>query len=644
MPVEVVGLGGLLTVPEVADLRATLQVLDDPTADAAAAATAHRRRAGGSARATWRRSAVAPASSCAAAAPAAGRPGRGGGARRRRRRRSARSSTLSTTCRPAADPLSAEGRRRLEALRDELRALRRRVDQPLPDLVARRRAHPRCSTSRCPPARTDPAAARADLDAFADAAAQFAGDTAQDGAGEAVLSAFLAHLVAAEDEEHGLDTGAVERRRHREADDRPRREGAGVAGRRGAGHGPQHVGRRLRLPGQAGDEHLVDGQRPAAAVPPARRPGRAARPGRAGAGGPRGPPRGQRRARRPRGAAAGVRRRHPGRARRCCARATTGARAATVVGPSVFLQEAREACLDGAGEVGLWVEDPPLENPVVGTGRTAAWPAPDAPAAPGVQAAAARVRELLDGAPGLDLSLDLSLDDDAAAVVARWDDDLRRLAEEASRRRTRRTDGSPAAGAVGHRAGRAAPRPGGAGEGVAAPAAPPSVAGHPAGHGLPRLAGDDRVRPAAAARPRRAARRGRRRRRRRRRPRRRCRRRSAPARGGGGRRARSRCRSRWRSTACWSAAGWTPSSPRTTAVTTSSTGRPAVRPAGQTPRRRRCSSPPTGWPGTSSAARRWSSVRAAFFYVRSGETVRPADLLDAEGLRALVAGVELAEG
>jgi DNA helicase-2/ATP-dependent DNA helicase PcrA len=35
VPVEVVGLGGLLAVPEVADLRATLQVLDDPTADAA---------------------------------------------------------------------------------------------------------------------------------------------------------------------------------------------------------------------------------------------------------------------------------------------------------------------------------------------------------------------------------------------------------------------------------------------------------------------------------------------------------------------------------------------------------------------------------------------------------------------------------
>jgi len=106
------------------------------------------------------------------------------------------------------DPLSAEGRRRLEALRDELRALRRRTDQPLPDLVAdvERTLLLDVEVS----ARSaDPAAARADLDAFADAAASFAGDTSQDGAGEAVLTAFLAHLSAAEDEEHGLDTGAV---------------------------------------------------------------------------------------------------------------------------------------------------------------------------------------------------------------------------------------------------------------------------------------------------------------------------------------------------------------------------------------------------------------------------------------------------
>jgi DNA helicase-2/ATP-dependent DNA helicase PcrA len=35
-------------------------------------------------------------------------------------------------------------------------------------------------------------------------------------------------------------------------------------------------------------------------------------------------------------------------------------------------------------------------------------------------------------------------------------------------------------------------------------------------------------------------------------------------------------------------------------------------------------------------------VRAAFHYVRYGETVRPADLLDADGLAALITGVPLA--
>jgi DNA helicase-2/ATP-dependent DNA helicase PcrA len=36
-------------------------------------------------------------------------------------------------------------------------------------------------------------------------------------------------------------------------------------------------------------------------------------------------------------------------------------------------------------------------------------------------------------------------------------------------------------------------------------------------------------------------------------------------------------------------------------------------------------------------------VRAGFFYVREGRTVRPADLLDEQGLRALVAAVEVVD-
>ncbi len=50
----------------------------------------------------------------------------------------------------------------------------------------------------------DPAAARADLDAFADAAAAFAGDEQ-----EPTLGAFLAYLTAAESEEFGLEAGQV---------------------------------------------------------------------------------------------------------------------------------------------------------------------------------------------------------------------------------------------------------------------------------------------------------------------------------------------------------------------------------------------------------------------------------------------------
>jgi DNA helicase-2/ATP-dependent DNA helicase PcrA len=206
VPVEVVGLGGLLAVPEVADLRATLTVLDDPAADAALLRllTGPRWRIGPRdlavlgrrARALVRGGGRAPDDPVEAVVLGVDDAQVG-------------SLVDALDDLPPAgpqDPLSAEGRRRLERLRDELRALRRRTDQPLPDLVAdvERTLLLDVEVS----ARSaDPAAARADLDAFADAAASFAGDTSQDGAGEAVLTAFLAHLTAAEDEEHGLDTG-----------------------------------------------------------------------------------------------------------------------------------------------------------------------------------------------------------------------------------------------------------------------------------------------------------------------------------------------------------------------------------------------------------------------------------------------------
>ncbi len=204
MPVEVVGLGGLLTVPEVADLVATLRVVDDPTADAALLRLLTGAR--------WR---LGPRDLAALGAQA-----------RRLARGPQRDAPgpLEAVVLGVADEqagslvdaldelppqgLSEEGRRRLTLLAGELRALRSRADQPLPELVADvERTLGLDVEVAARPGAAGPAEARADLDAFADAAASFAGDAAQDGTGEAVLGAFLAFLDAAADEEHGLDTG-----------------------------------------------------------------------------------------------------------------------------------------------------------------------------------------------------------------------------------------------------------------------------------------------------------------------------------------------------------------------------------------------------------------------------------------------------
>jgi DNA helicase-2/ATP-dependent DNA helicase PcrA len=439
VPVEVVGLGGLLAVPEVADLRATLQVLDDPTADAALLRLLTGAR--------WR---IGPRD-LAALGRRARQLVRGGAAASDDPVEAvvlgvdeAQVGSLVDALDdlpPAGerDSLSAEGRRRLEALRDELRALRRRVDQPLPDLVGDvERTLGLDVEVSARPGTSDPAAARADLDAFADAAAQFAGDVAQDGAGDAVLSAFLAHLSAAEDEEHGLDTGAV--------------SGADTVKLMTV-----HAAKGLEWPVVA-VPGLARSTTGGASVFPAKptastswtanfrllpfplRGDRADLPGLPGL--------------EPEHLSthlAAVAARDAREERRLAYVAVTRAEhlllcsgyhwgeGATVVGPSVFLEEARTACLDGAGDVAHWEQEPPEVNPVVGSGRTATWPSAAPPAGPAVQAAAARVRELLVRLEQGPLDDDLALLPPARAVVDRWDEDLRRLAEEAARRRARRS-------------------------------------------------------------------------------------------------------------------------------------------------------------------------------------------------------------
>jgi DNA helicase-2/ATP-dependent DNA helicase PcrA len=97
---------------------------------------------------------------------------------------------------------SARGYRRFSALAAELRTLRAHVSRPLPDLVGEVERTLGLDIEVAAQPWRDPAVARADLDAFADAAAAFADDEE-----EPTLGAFLAYLTAAEAEEFGLESG-----------------------------------------------------------------------------------------------------------------------------------------------------------------------------------------------------------------------------------------------------------------------------------------------------------------------------------------------------------------------------------------------------------------------------------------------------
>ncbi|HWG94082.1 MAG TPA: ATP-dependent helicase, partial [Mycobacteriales bacterium] len=431
VPVEVVGLGGLLDVPEVADVVATLQVLDDPAAGAPLLRLLTGPR--------WR---LGPRDLVALGRHArrlAGRPEPGSDpvdAVVRGVDETAAGSLVDALDDLPPEGLSEEGRRRLTALRDELRALRRRADQPLPDLVADvERTLGLDVEVAARPRADDPLAARADLDAFADAAASFAGDVAQDGAGEAVLSAFLAHLAAVREEEAGGEVGTT--------------SGADTVKLMTV-----HAAKGLEwavvaVPGLARSTDARGG-----AVFPAR-----PKEPTAWTANPRLLPFDLR------GDAAdlptlrgldkqGLRdfaeqqaARDAREERRLFYVAVTRAERVllcsgyhwgegrSLVGPSEFLLEARAACEDGAGTVGPWADEAPEENPVTTGERVVAWPSPAPPAGRGAQAAAARVRALLAG----DDAPPPALSGDAARLVASWDDDLRRLAEEQRRAAARRS-------------------------------------------------------------------------------------------------------------------------------------------------------------------------------------------------------------
>ena len=212
VPVEVVGLGGLLTVPEVADIVATLHAMHDPTASGALARLLTSPR--------WR---IGPADLVAlgrrarqlarAALPGPAQPaGSNAGPRDAEvvsdaladltRDQGSLIEALDDLGSPAAYSFAGYGR--MAALGAELRALRGHAGRPLAELVTEVERTLGLDIEVASRPGADPAAARADLDAFADAAAAFAGD-----AEEPTLGAFLAYLAAAESEEFGLEAGQV---------------------------------------------------------------------------------------------------------------------------------------------------------------------------------------------------------------------------------------------------------------------------------------------------------------------------------------------------------------------------------------------------------------------------------------------------
>ena len=228
LPVEVVGMGGLLERPEVLDVLAVLRVLHDPGLGNALARllTGPRWHLGPRdlrALGRWaRRLADDPAGAGAPHAPAADpaepdeeaaavRPGAGGGAPGERRDRPEPSEAAGLVealaaladDRPDGRPqrgLSPQGHRRLVRLARELAGLRSRSGQPLPDLVADvvRTTHLDVELAAAPGA--SPSSSRAQLDALTEVAASFA-----ESARGASLGGFLAWVDAAAARERGLE-------------------------------------------------------------------------------------------------------------------------------------------------------------------------------------------------------------------------------------------------------------------------------------------------------------------------------------------------------------------------------------------------------------------------------------------------------
>ncbi len=198
IPVEVVGLGGLLSTPEIGDLHAALLAAHDPSrADAAMRLLTGLRlgvvdlavlndRARDLSRAAGGGDAVRDAEP-ASIVEAIERPPYPGWADRSGR------------------TMSPQGIARVRELGSVLRAIRAQSHLPLPELVSAAERMLGLDIEVLAQVGADPRHARRHLDEFAEVAAGFS-----DGSQEPTLGAFLAWLEAAAEHERGLDTVELE--------------------------------------------------------------------------------------------------------------------------------------------------------------------------------------------------------------------------------------------------------------------------------------------------------------------------------------------------------------------------------------------------------------------------------------------------
>lgn len=205
LPVEVVGIGGLLAEPEVRDLVSALRLLVDPLAGTAAARllTGSRWRLGAAdLAALWARAGELGGSRTGK--PSSDVDGQLGSLADALPPEQAEQAGLADALDDPGDPAnySMDGYRRLRLLGGELAALRRRLDAPLPELVADvERTLLLDIEAMARPSRIG----RVHLDAFADVVSDYAMSSPS-----ATLPALLDYLAIAEKEEDGLEPGEVD--------------------------------------------------------------------------------------------------------------------------------------------------------------------------------------------------------------------------------------------------------------------------------------------------------------------------------------------------------------------------------------------------------------------------------------------------